>query len=113
VALNAPQKIHLKKEKRVTIKIPNKTEAEIIKYQAKEKIVARIQQCAGEKDASYTILAVRQLKSGNIVVYINSTAGKKEIKTEKLDRGNLPKRRSTKTNLAGHRIRCKDKKLPA
>jgi hypothetical protein len=32
VALDAPQKIHPKKEKRVTIKIPNKTEAEIIKY---------------------------------------------------------------------------------
>jgi hypothetical protein len=43
VALNAPQKIHPKEEKRVTIKIPNKTEAEIIKHQAKEEIVARIQ----------------------------------------------------------------------
>jgi len=32
VALDAPQKIHPKEEKRVTIKIPNKTEAEIIKY---------------------------------------------------------------------------------
>jgi hypothetical protein len=42
VALDAPQKIHPKEEKRVTIKIPNKTEAEIIRYQAKEEIVARI-----------------------------------------------------------------------
>jgi hypothetical protein len=32
MALNAPQKIYSKKEKRVTIKILNKTEAEIIKY---------------------------------------------------------------------------------
>jgi hypothetical protein len=42
VALDAPQKIHPKKEKRVTIKILNKTEAEIIRHQAKEEIVARI-----------------------------------------------------------------------
>jgi hypothetical protein len=42
MALNALQKIHLKKEKRVTIKILNKTEAEIIRHQIKEKIVARI-----------------------------------------------------------------------
>jgi hypothetical protein len=32
VALDAPQKIHPKKEKRVTIKILNKTEVEIIRY---------------------------------------------------------------------------------
>jgi hypothetical protein len=32
VALNAPQKIHLKKEKRVTIKILNKIKAEDIRY---------------------------------------------------------------------------------
>jgi hypothetical protein len=42
VALDAPQKIHLKKEKRVIIKILNKTEAEIIRYQVKEEIVTRI-----------------------------------------------------------------------
>jgi hypothetical protein len=42
MALNAPQKIHLKKEKRVTIKILNKTETEVIRYQVKEEIVARI-----------------------------------------------------------------------
>jgi hypothetical protein len=32
VALDAPQKIHLKEEKRVTIKILNKTEAEVIRH---------------------------------------------------------------------------------
>jgi hypothetical protein len=31
-ALDAPQKIHLKEEKRVTVKIPNKIEVESIKY---------------------------------------------------------------------------------
>jgi hypothetical protein len=31
-ALDAPQKIYLKEEKRVTVKILNKTEVEIIKY---------------------------------------------------------------------------------
>jgi hypothetical protein len=42
MALDAPQKIHLKKKKRVTIKTLNKTEAEVIRYQVKEEIVARI-----------------------------------------------------------------------
>ena len=32
VALDAPQKIHPKEEKRVTVKIPNKIEAENIRY---------------------------------------------------------------------------------
>jgi hypothetical protein len=32
MALDAPQKIHPKEEKRVTIKIPNKTKAEVIRY---------------------------------------------------------------------------------
>jgi hypothetical protein len=59
VALDAPQKIHLKEEKRVTVKIPDKKEADIIKYQPKEEIVARIQQRAGGKDAIHTVLAVR------------------------------------------------------
>jgi hypothetical protein len=43
VALDAPQKIHPKEKKRVTIKIPNKIEAEVIRHQVKEEIVARIQ----------------------------------------------------------------------
>jgi hypothetical protein len=80
VALDAPQKIHSKKEKRVTIKIPNKTEAEVIRHQAKEEIVARIQQCADGKNASHTVLAVRQLKSGDLIVHMNNVAEKKEIK---------------------------------
>jgi hypothetical protein len=83
VALDAPQKIHLKKEKRVTIKISNKTEAEVIRHQVKEEIVARIQQCAGGKDASHTVLVVRQLKSGDLVVHMDSAAGKKEIEKQK------------------------------
>jgi stalled ribosome rescue protein Dom34 len=59
MALDAPQKIHPKKGKRVTIKIPNKTEAEVIRHQAKEEIVARIQQCVNGKNASHTILVIR------------------------------------------------------
>jgi hypothetical protein len=43
--------------------------------------VARIQRVVGEKTANHTILAVRQLRSGDLVVHINSTAGKKKIKT--------------------------------
>jgi predicted MarR family transcription regulator len=80
MALDAPQKIHPKKEKRVTIKILNKTEAEIIRHQTKEKIVARIQQCVNGKNASHTVLAIRQLKSGDLIVHMDSAAGKKEIK---------------------------------
>jgi hypothetical protein len=83
VALDAPQKIHPKEEKRVTIKIPNKEEAEVVRRQAKEEIVTRIQQSAGGEHAAYTVVAVRQLKSGDLVVHMNSSAGKKEMKRQK------------------------------
>jgi hypothetical protein len=56
--LDTPQKIHPKEEKRVTIKILNKSEAEEIRYQAKEDIVTRIQQSAGGQHAAHTVLAV-------------------------------------------------------
>ena len=49
IALDAPQRVHPKEEKRVIVKIPDKTEAQIIKQQSKEEIVARIQQSAGGK----------------------------------------------------------------
>jgi hypothetical protein len=45
----------------------------------KEEIVTRIQQSAGGEHMAYTVVAVRQLKSGNLVVHINSSAGKKEM----------------------------------
>jgi hypothetical protein len=82
VAWNAPLKIHPKEEKRVTVKIPNKTETQTIKQQTKEEIVARIQQAAGGKTANHTVLAVRQLRSGDLVVHMDSSAGKKEMETQ-------------------------------
>jgi hypothetical protein len=81
VAWDAPQKVHPKEEKRITVKIPNKSEARAIKDQSKEEIVARIQRVVGEKTANHTVLAVRQLRSGDLVVHIDSTAGKKNIET--------------------------------
>ena len=61
------------------MKILNKTEAEEIRHQAKEDIVARIQQSAGGQHTAYTVLAVRQLRSGDLVVYMDSLVGKKEM----------------------------------
>jgi hypothetical protein len=81
VAWNAPQKIHPKEEKRITVKIPNKSETRAIKNQLKEEIVARIQRVVGEKTTNHTVLAVRQLRSGDLSVYIDSSAGKKELET--------------------------------
>jgi hypothetical protein len=46
-------------------------------------------------------------------LYRQRSREKKNEKTEKLGRGNLPKRCNTKTNLAGYRIRRKDEELPA
>jgi hypothetical protein len=43
----------------------------------------RIQQSAGGEYTAYIIVAVRQLKSGDLVVYINSSAGKREIEKQK------------------------------
>jgi hypothetical protein len=44
-------------------------------------MVARIQRVVGEKTANHTVLAVRQLRSGDLVVHMDSTAGKKEMET--------------------------------
>jgi len=55
VALDAPLRVHPKEEKCVKVKIPNKMEAQIIKQQSKEEIVARIRQVAGGKAASHTV----------------------------------------------------------
>jgi hypothetical protein len=81
VAWNAPQKMHPKEEKRIIVKIPNKSEAQAIKDQSKEEIVARIQRVVGEKTANHTVLAVRQLRSGDLLVHMDSSAGKKELET--------------------------------
>ena len=80
--LDTPQKIHPKEEKRVTVKIPNKMEAEEIRHQAKEGIEARIQQSAGGQHAAHTVLAVRQLRSGDLMVHMDSSAGKKEMERQ-------------------------------
>jgi hypothetical protein len=46
-------------------------------------------------------------------LYKQRSREKRDKKTKKLSKGNLPKRRSTKTNLAGYRIRRKNKELLA
>jgi hypothetical protein len=45
VALDAPQKIHPKEEKHVMIKIPNKTEAEVIRDRRENPTVRRREGC--------------------------------------------------------------------
>jgi len=72
----------------------------------------RIQQCAGGKDASHTVLAVRQLRSGDLVIHMDSPCrGKRDGKPEELGRGNLSKRRVTEKDLAGHFRRRKSARL--
>jgi hypothetical protein len=55
--------------------------------------------------------AVKEWRRGR--PYRQRSREKRDGKTEKLGRGNLPKRRSTETNLADYRIRRKDGELPA
>ena len=43
--------------------------------------MARIQRVVGEKTTNHTVLAVRQLRSSDLIVHIDSSAGKKEIET--------------------------------
>jgi hypothetical protein len=83
LAPDAPLRIHPKEEKRVTVKILNKAEARELKEQSKEHIVGRIQQAAGGNTAGHKVLAVRQLRSGDLVVHIDSPAGKKEMESQK------------------------------
>jgi hypothetical protein len=63
--LETTPRVHPKEEKGVIIKIADKEEAREIKEQSRKEIASRIQQAAGGTKANHTVLAVRQLKSGD------------------------------------------------
>jgi hypothetical protein len=68
-------------EKKIIIHLPDTTTAEIIRDQSREKIIERIREGAGAAPTNRQMIAVRKLKSGDLIIYINSTMTKKEIKT--------------------------------
>jgi hypothetical protein len=80
---DTPPRAHPKEEKSVIIKITDKDEAKNIKNQSRKDIAHRIQHAAGGAQAAHTVLAVRQLKSGDLAVHMDSAAGKKEMEEKK------------------------------
>ena len=82
-AHDTPTVTHPKTEKSVIIKITDKDEAKNIKSQSRKDIAYRIQHAAGGAQAAYTVLAVRQLKSGDLAVHMDSVAGRKEMEEKK------------------------------
>ena len=71
----------LTEEKRIIVRLPNTTTAETIKEQSREEIIKRIKEGAGAALANHQIVVVRKLPSGDLAIYINSPAAKKEIKS--------------------------------
>jgi hypothetical protein len=69
----------LTEEKRIIVYLPDTVTAETVREQLKEKIVERIKGGVGATPANRQVVAVRKLKSGDLAVYVDSPAPKKEI----------------------------------
>jgi hypothetical protein len=79
---DSPPFVRPKDEKRVIVKITNKSEVKNIQSQSKKDIIQRIQHAAGGTQATHTVLAVQQLKSGDLAVHMDSIEGRKEIEKQ-------------------------------
>jgi hypothetical protein len=53
----------------------------MIKEQLREKIVERIKGGVGDIPTNRQIVAIKKLKSGDLAVYVDSSAAKKKIKS--------------------------------
>ncbi len=92
-AQNTPPLTHPKEEKSIIVKITDKDEAKNVKNQSRKDIAHRIQQAAGGTQAAHTVLAVRQLKSGDLAVHMDQ--GSQQSK---------PSRLELSRNLVGQRL---------
>jgi hypothetical protein len=68
-------------EKRIIIHLPDNTTAETVGEQSREEIIERIRGDAGAAPANRQVVAVRKLKSGDLAVYVDSLAAKKEMES--------------------------------
>jgi hypothetical protein len=71
--------IALTEEKRIIMRLPNTTTAEIIKEQLREEIIKRIKEGAGVAPANRQVVAIRKLSSGDLAIFIDSPAAKKKM----------------------------------
>jgi hypothetical protein len=71
----------LTEDKRIIIRLSDAITAETISRQSREKIIKRIKEGAGVTPVNRQVVAVRKLKNGNLAVFVNSSAAKKEIKS--------------------------------
>jgi hypothetical protein len=76
---DSPPLMRPKDEKRVIVKIFNKSEAKDIQNQSRKDIIHRIQHAAGGTQAKHSVLAVQQLKSGDLAVHMDSIEGREEM----------------------------------
>lgn len=68
--------------KRVIIKIPDKEEAETIKERSREEIAEKIERATRETHAKHRVIAVEKLRSGDLAIYTDSTAAKRDLETD-------------------------------
>jgi hypothetical protein len=73
--------IDITEEKRIIIRLSNIIMAETISGQLREKIIKRITEGVDAAPANRQVVAIRKLRSKNLVIFIDSPAAKKEIKS--------------------------------
>jgi len=74
-----PPVAHPRDEKRIVVRITNKEEVVALKEQTREEIAGRIQRSADEAQLNHKVVAVQKLKSGDLAIYMDSSAAKKDL----------------------------------
>jgi hypothetical protein len=73
--------IIITEDKRIIVRLSDAITAETISEQSREKIIKRITEGVDAAPANRQVVAVRKLKSGDLAIFIDSPAAKKEIKS--------------------------------
>jgi hypothetical protein len=68
-------------DKRIIVYLSDAITAETISGQSREKIIKRITKSVDAAPANRQVVAVRKLRSGDLVIFMNSPAAKKEIES--------------------------------
>jgi hypothetical protein len=68
-------------DKRIIVRLSDTKTAETISGQSREKIIKRITEGAGAAPANRQVVAVRKLRSGDLAIFMDSPAAKKEMES--------------------------------
>jgi len=96
-------------EKRIIVRMPDTITAATIKEQSREEIIERIKEGAGAAPANRQVVAIRKLPSGDLAVYVDSPAAKKEMEsivdwTNRIALGATVKKRTWPVLIHGVRV---------